>query len=42
MNICVSYTTRTITWRGISYTMLSPQHVVMHPGPHVPVPPTKA
>jgi hypothetical protein len=42
MNICVSYTTRTITWRGISYTMLSPQHVVMHPGPRVPAPPSKA
>ena len=39
INISVSFTTRTITWRGISYTMLSPQHVVMHPGPRVPAPP---
>ena len=30
VNIAVSLTTRTITWRGISYTMLSPQHVVVH------------
>jgi cellulose synthase/poly-beta-1,6-N-acetylglucosamine synthase-like glycosyltransferase len=29
-NIAVSLTTRTITWRGISYTMQSPQHVVVH------------
>jgi hypothetical protein len=36
MNIAVSFTTRTITWRGISYTMLSPQHVVVHRGPRVP------
>jgi ceramide glucosyltransferase len=35
-NIAVSLTTRTITWRGISYTMLSPQHVVVHRGPHAP------
>jgi hypothetical protein len=41
-NIAVSFTTRTITWRGISYTMLSPQHVVMHTGPRVPVPPSQA
>ena len=39
INISVSFTTRTITWRGISYTMLAPQHVVMHTGPHVPAPP---
>jgi ceramide glucosyltransferase len=40
INISVSFTTRTITWRGISYTMLSPQHVVMHTEPRVPVPPS--
>ena len=39
INISVSFTTRTITWRGISYTMLAPQHVVMHTGPRVPAPP---
>jgi cellulose synthase/poly-beta-1,6-N-acetylglucosamine synthase-like glycosyltransferase len=39
INIAVSFTTRTITWRGLSYTMLSPQHVIMHPGPRVPAPP---
>jgi hypothetical protein len=42
INIAVSFTTRTITWRGISYTMFSPQHVVRHPpGPRVPVPPVQ-
>jgi ceramide glucosyltransferase len=41
INIVASFTTRTITWRGISYTMLSPQHVVMHSGPRVPVPPSQ-
>jgi ceramide glucosyltransferase len=41
-NIAVSFTTRTITWRGISYTMLSPQHVVVHTGPRVPLPPSQA
>jgi cellulose synthase/poly-beta-1,6-N-acetylglucosamine synthase-like glycosyltransferase len=30
VNMAVSWTTRTITWRGISYTMLSPQHVIVH------------
>jgi ceramide glucosyltransferase len=40
INISTSFTTRTITWRGISYTMLSPQHVVMHTGPRVLVPPS--
>jgi ceramide glucosyltransferase len=40
INISMSFTTRTITWRGISYTMLSPQHVVMHTGPRVLVPPS--
>ena len=29
-NLVASLTTRTITWRGISYTMRSPQHVVVH------------
>jgi ceramide glucosyltransferase len=42
INISVSFTTRTITWRGISYTMLSPQHVVVHTRPRVPVPPSQA
>jgi ceramide glucosyltransferase len=42
MNIAVSFTTRTITWRGISYTMLSPQHVVVHRGPRVPALPSQA
>jgi cellulose synthase/poly-beta-1,6-N-acetylglucosamine synthase-like glycosyltransferase len=41
-NIAVSFTTRTITWRGISYTMLSPQHVVVHRGPRVPALPSQA
>jgi hypothetical protein len=41
-NIVVSWTTRTITWRGIVYTMLSPQHVVIHPGPHAPAPRSQA
>jgi cellulose synthase/poly-beta-1,6-N-acetylglucosamine synthase-like glycosyltransferase len=42
VNMAVSWTTRTITWRGISYTMRSPQHVVVHTGPRVPVPPSQA
>ncbi len=42
INISVAFTTRTITWRGISYTMRSPQHVVMHTGPRVPAPPSEA
>jgi ceramide glucosyltransferase len=42
VNISVSFTTRTITWRGISYTMLSPQHVVVHTRPRVPAPPSQA
>jgi len=32
VNLAASLTTRTITWRGISYTMLAPQHVVVHRG----------
>jgi cellulose synthase/poly-beta-1,6-N-acetylglucosamine synthase-like glycosyltransferase len=42
VNIAASWTTRTITWRGISYTMLSPQHVVVHRGLRVPAPPPQA
>ena len=42
INIAIAFTTRTITWRGIAYTMLSPQHVVMHTGPRVPAPPSEA
>jgi ceramide glucosyltransferase len=38
LNIVMSLTTRTITWRGISYTMLAPQHVVVHRALHVPAP----
>jgi ceramide glucosyltransferase len=30
VNLMASLMTRTITWRGISYTMLSPQQVVVH------------
>jgi ceramide glucosyltransferase len=41
-NIVASLTTRTITWRGISYTMLSPQHVIVHHGPRVQVPSSQA
>ncbi|HSF33692.1 MAG TPA: hypothetical protein VLK82_24905, partial [Candidatus Tectomicrobia bacterium] len=36
VNMAVSLTTRTITWREISYTMLSPQHVIVHRRPRVP------
>jgi ceramide glucosyltransferase len=36
VNIAVSLATRTITWRGISYTMVSSQHVVVHREPHDP------
>jgi hypothetical protein len=35
-NIAASLTTRTITWRGISYTMRSPQQVVVHRGAYIP------
>jgi ceramide glucosyltransferase len=42
LNIALSCTTRTITWRGISYTMRSPQHVVVHTRPRVPAPPSQA
>jgi len=38
VNIVVSLTRRTITWRGITYTMLSPQHTVVHRGRGAPVP----
>ena len=37
-NFAMSLTTRTITWRGISYTMRSPQHVIVHHEPRVPAP----
>jgi hypothetical protein len=33
VNIAASLTTRRITWRGISYTMRSPQHVIVHRKP---------
>jgi ceramide glucosyltransferase len=42
LNISMSFTTRTITWRGISYTMHSPQHVIVHTGSDVPAPPSQA
>jgi ceramide glucosyltransferase len=38
LNIAVSLTTRTITWRGISYTMRSPRHIVVHRDAPVPAP----
>jgi hypothetical protein len=41
-NIVVSLTTRTITWRGISYTMVSSQHVVVHHGPRLQAPSSQA
>jgi ceramide glucosyltransferase len=37
-NLATSLMTRTITWRGISYTMRSPQHVIVHHESRVPVP----
>jgi ceramide glucosyltransferase len=42
LNIAVSRTTRTITWREISYTMLSPQQVIVHRRPCVPAPSSQA
>jgi cellulose synthase/poly-beta-1,6-N-acetylglucosamine synthase-like glycosyltransferase len=42
VNIAASLTARTITWRGISYTMLSAQHVVVHREPRVPTPSSQA
>jgi ceramide glucosyltransferase len=42
VNIAVSLTTRRITWRGISYTMRSPQHVIVHRKPPVPAPSSRA
>jgi hypothetical protein len=33
LNLAASLMTRTITWRGISYTMVSSQHVVVHRRP---------
>jgi hypothetical protein len=41
-NIAVSLMTRTITWRGISYTLLAPQHVVVHREPRVAAPSSQA
>jgi ceramide glucosyltransferase len=41
VNMVVSLTTRTITWRGISYTMRSPQHVVVHRNALAPAPPSR-
>jgi ceramide glucosyltransferase len=38
LNLVMSLTTRTITWRGISYTMRSPQHVVVRRKSHPPAP----
>jgi cellulose synthase/poly-beta-1,6-N-acetylglucosamine synthase-like glycosyltransferase len=37
VNIVASLMTQTITWRGISYTMQSPQHVVVHRDALAPV-----
>jgi ceramide glucosyltransferase len=37
VNIIVSLTRRTITWRGITYTMLSPQQTVVQRGRGAPV-----
>jgi cellulose synthase/poly-beta-1,6-N-acetylglucosamine synthase-like glycosyltransferase len=36
LDLALSLTTRTITWRGIAYTMLSPQQVVVHRHSYVP------
>jgi ceramide glucosyltransferase len=38
VNMAVSLTRRTITWRGLTYTMLSPQHTVVHRGRGAPAP----
>jgi hypothetical protein len=35
VNIAVSLMSRTITWRGISYTMLSSQHIIVHRQPSI-------
>lgn len=39
VSLAVSLTRRTITWRGISYTMLSPSQVVVHRRASLSVPP---
>jgi ceramide glucosyltransferase len=36
VNIAVSLARRTITWRGMTYTMLSPQHTVVQRGRRAP------
>jgi cellulose synthase/poly-beta-1,6-N-acetylglucosamine synthase-like glycosyltransferase len=38
LNLVLSLTTRTITWRGVSYTMLSPGHVIVHYKPPLHIP----
>lgn len=38
VNFARSLSTRTITWRGVSYTMLSPEHVIVHHKPHLHTP----
>jgi ceramide glucosyltransferase len=35
VNLAMSLTTRTITWRGICYTMLSSEHVIVHHTPPI-------
>ena len=42
VNLATSLTTRTITWRGISYTMLSSEHVIVHHKPHMQPPSSRA
>ena len=38
LNLAISLTRRTITWRGISYTMRSPYDVIVHRDPRLPAP----
>jgi hypothetical protein len=40
VNLAVSLMTRTITWRGITYTMLSPSRVVVHRPAPLSAPPS--
>jgi len=42
LNLALSLTTRTITWRGVSYTMLSPEHVIVHHKPPLHTPSSQA
>jgi cellulose synthase/poly-beta-1,6-N-acetylglucosamine synthase-like glycosyltransferase len=42
VNLAMSLTTRTITWRGVSYTMLAPQQVIVHRTPHLHTPSSQA